>query len=225
LLNSDQVQPSHTKETMMKTRLYLLACLCSLLLNSQTSVAAEDHAVRRYTFDLSAVQELELRGSVGSMRIVPATGKELELVLEIEGNREGFFRRSKDVSGIELNVRDRGDRLVLEQTAEDTETDWTIYLPVVERTIIKFGVGKVDAEIGATDFSLDLGVGDADIEALESAAAYVDLSVGVGDARMRGGRIVDADRAFISQKIRGRGEGEHDINIDVGVGDLELVLR
>jgi hypothetical protein len=197
----------------------------SLLMASHIASADEDFVVRHYTFDLSDVQEIELRGSVGTMRIEPTDSKELELVLEIEGNRDGFFRHRKDVSEVELKVRERGDRLVLEQTEEDTETDWTIYLPVVARTVIEFGVGEVDAEIGATDLKMDVGVGDVDVVAPESDAGYIDLSVGVGDARMKGGRIVDADRAFISQDIRGRGDGDHEISIDVGVGDLDLRLR
>jgi hypothetical protein len=197
----------------------------SLLMASQFASADEDFVVRHYTFDLSEFREIELRGSVGTMRIEPAEGDELELVLEIEGKRGGFFRHSKDVSEVELEVRERGERLVLEQTEEDTETDWTVYLPVVARTVIEFGVGEVDVEIGATDLKLDVGVGDVDVVAPEGAAGFIDLSVGVGDARMKGGRIVDADRALISQDIRGRGDGDHEISIDLGVGDLDLRLR
>jgi hypothetical protein len=204
----------------------LSALLCiGLLVASRIAVADEDHVVRHYTFDLSDIYELELCGSVGTMRIESTDSNELELVLEIEGNRDGFFRGRKDVSGVELQVRERGDRLVLEQTEEDTETDWTIYLPVVARTVIEFGVGEVDAEIGATDLEVDVGVGDVDVVAPQGAAGFIDLLVGVGDARMQGGRIVDADRAFISRDIRGRGEGEHEISIKVGVGDLDLRLR
>ena len=204
-----------------------LSIMAALMLGILTAAPAhaDDYVVREYSFDLGEVEKLELRGSVGSMRIRPVDGTELQVVLEIEGNSEGWFRRHRDVDDVELEVRKRGDRLILEQTEEDTNTTWTIYLPAVTETEIDLGVGEIDAEVGATGISIDLGVGDIDVEAPEATAGRIDLSAGVGDASLHGGRVLDVDRAFVSLDLRGQGSGNLYIDIHVGVGDIDLRLR
>jgi len=53
----------------------------------------------------------------------------------------------------------------------------------------------------------------------------VDLNVGVGDARIRGGDLVDSKSAFISKRMHAEGKGQHDIEVDVGVGDVSVRLN
>ena len=79
-------------------------------------------------------------------------------------------------------------------------------------------------EIGATELEVELGVGDVNVEAPEDSVGRVDLNVGVGDARLRGGEVLDNDSVFISKSIRKKGNGAHDIEVDLGVGDADVRL-
>ena len=186
---------------------------------------AEDSVVREHSFDLSGVRELIIEGGVGSMRIRPAEGNELRLVLNIEGQNRGWFRSRKDVSGVELESRRQGDRLLLIQDERDTNTDWTVEMPVVPYLDLNLGVGEIDAEVGASEVAANVGVGEIRIEAPQASAGSVHISTGVGDARLRGAEDVDDHRAFVSKDVRGYGQGELRIDVKVGVGDAAVSLR
>jgi hypothetical protein len=200
-----------------------LTALCGLAL--ALPALAEDSVVREYTFPLTDINEVEFQASVGSMRIVPIEANEIRLVLEIESRDRGWFNRARDVSRIELESRVRGDRLVLEQDEDDTETHWTVQMPAVARTTIHMGVGEIKGEFGATELDIDLGVGEVDITAPEASTGDIALSVGVGDASLRGASEVRRDQAFVSQDVDGRGEGTFDMRIDLGVGSIDVDLE
>lgn len=206
------------------------ALLSSLLLQATmfavTSVySAEAQVSRSHRFDLGGISEIEIVGNVGEMTIVLVEGSELRLVLDIQGQDGGWFRRAKDVSGVDLESRVRDDRLLLRLDEDDTRTQWTIELPAVAATRIQLGVGEIHAAIGATDLDVELGVGSVNIEAPLSAAGRIDLSSGVGEVRVRGTRDVDSQRAFVSQNLEARGEGEHAIQARVGVGEAVVELK
>jgi hypothetical protein len=207
-----------------RTLLVPTALLCVASLAYALPAVADERVVREYAFDVSAIEEVEIRASVGSIRILPTAGDELSLVLDIEGKNSGWFRRAKDVDHVELDSDVRGDRLILEQTENNTNTEWTIRLPVVARTTLSMGVGEIDAELGATAVSIELGVGDVDLAVPRDSAGRVDLQVGVGEASLRGGRNVDTNRAFISQEVHGRGDGDQDVSVELGVGDISVSL-
>lgn len=186
---------------------------------------AEDFVVREYSFDVGDIDAIEFHGGIGAMHILPGTGSELKLVLEIEATRQGWFRRAPDISGVELQSRVDGSRLRLEQTGEDTKTTWTIELPVVARTRVKMGVGEIRAELGATAVDIELGVGSVDLTLPLATLGDVALSAGVGEAKLRGLQNRSSERSFVSQDVRGRGEGDLDARVHVGVGDIDLSAR
>lgn len=190
---------------------------------SNVALAADD-VIREHRFDLRAVDTLEIHASAGSIDIEPAMGDELEVILRIEGKDEGWFAGQRDVSEIDLEVRERKGRLVLEQTAEDTETHWRIRLPAVATTRVHLGVGSITGDLPATRLDLNLGVGEVDVDYPEQAAGVLRLKVGVGDAGIHGAADIDSRRAFVSQDISASGSGDLDVDIDVGVGNIELQL-
>ncbi len=203
----------------------LLPCIALATAVPAFAADDEDFVVREYTFPLTDIEEVELHASVGSMRIVPIEGNEIRLVLEIESNDHGWFDRKRDVSDVELESDVRGSRLVLRQTEDDTNTEWTVQLPAVARTSIEMGVGDIDAELAATELDLDLGVGEVDVSLPEASTGEVDISVGVGDASLRGADDVDREESFVSQEIQGDGAGTLDARIDVGVGEVTVTLE
>lgn len=198
-------------------------CLCGLLLAG--SSYADDRVVKEYSFDLADISEVDFQGSVGSMDFVETSGTELKIVLVIEADDGGWFGRRKDVDDVELESRVRNDRLVLKMEEEDTNTEWTVQLPAVAVTNIHMGVGEIDGVFGATELDVELGVGEVDVELPAASAGVIEVSVGVGDASLRGASHEEHDRAFISQDIRGQGDGTNEINVEVGVGDASVTLN
>jgi hypothetical protein len=225
--------PQQRGTTMLRKPEFKLRTLlpCIVVALSGAALAAdddeddrEDYVVREYSFPLTDIEEIEIHASVGQIDIVPIEGNEIRLVLEIEPSEHGWFDRRRDVSDVELESDVRGKRLVLRQTEDDTNTEWTVQMPAVARTSIEMGVGEIDAEFGATELDIDMGVGDVDVSLPESSTGDIDLAAGVGDVTLRGAHDVDNERAFVSQDVHGRGEGDMDARIDVGVGDVRLEL-
>lgn len=187
--------------------------------------ADDDYVLREYTLPLAGIEEVQIHASVGSLEIVPYDGSEVRVLLEIESAEHGWFKRQRDVSDVELDSDVRGKRLVLRQTEEGTNTEWTVQLPVVARTTIEMGVGDIDAELGATELDLELGVGDVDLVMPAHSTGDIDISVGVGDARLRGASAMEREQAFVSQDVNGHGDGTLEVQIEVGVGDVTLALE
>lgn len=183
---------------------------------------AEDSVVREHTFDLADIEAVEFQGNVGSIRILPATGTQLEIVLEIDAQDRGWFRRDVDVSTVDLQSRTSGSRLVLEQVEDHTNTTWTIRLPVVAYTRIDLGVGEIEAELGSTELDIDLGVGEVDVALPAAGIGGVALSAGVGEVNLRGIESNSNERRMVSHDLRAEGEGSADVRIEVGVGEIEL---
>jgi hypothetical protein len=207
---------------MTLPRPLLLATLCLAITQAQ---ASDDEVFRQYQFDTDGISEIEFQGNVGEMHFEASPDQQVHVELEIEAQDDGWFRRDKDLSAVELRSDVRGERLVLIQDEDDTKTTWRVQLPVVARTKVDLGVGEIDGIFGATELRVDLGVGDVDVEAPLDSTGEVDLSVGVGDARLRGGRITDTDRSFVAQDVSGEGEGDKELRVKTGVGDIEVSLR
>jgi hypothetical protein len=205
------------------SKIFTVASLFSLMFAS--AAYADDQVVREYSFDVADISEVEFQGSVGSMEFIQTTGTELKIVLVIEANDEGWFGSKRDVDDVELESRVRGDRLILEMEEEDTNTEWTVELPAVAVTNVHMGVGEIDGVFGATELDLELGVGEVDIELPAASSGDIEISVGVGDASLRGATDEEHKGAFISQDINGKGDGDNEINVEVGVGDASVTLN
>lgn len=194
------------------------------VLAAASHAMAANEVTREHQFSLDDIDTLEIHAGVGSIDILPASGERLEVIVRIEGKRDGWFRRSPDVSGLDLEQRQRGDRLILEQNTEGTETHWLIRMPAVASTRLHLGVGAITAELPATAVDIDLGVGEVQLDFPQQAAGNLHLKVGVGDAALHGAADIESSRAFVSQEISANGTGAQDIDIDVGVGNIDVQL-
>jgi hypothetical protein len=190
-----------------------------------TSVKADDQVTRYHTFNLTEIEEVEFSNNVGRLEIIPVVGNEMRIVLEIDGNRHGIFRRKVNVDNMDLEVKEHGDTLFLSFEEEDTKTEWVIEMPAVARTNIEMGVGELKIEVGATNLDIELGVGEVSVNAPETSVGRINLNVGVGEANIRGGEILDRDSVFISQSVRAQGDGDHPLEIDLGVGEINVRLE
>lgn len=217
---------STAQSTALSTALSksLPATLSFTLLVASLPVLADTKVVREHSFDLADIRSVEIHGSVGSIEVLPARGDRIELTLDIESKRDGWFDRKRDVSEVDLQSRVRNGRLILEQQEEHTETHWLVRLPEVPTTELHLGVGSIDAELGRTELDVHMGVGEVILQYPEDAAGEIRLKVGVGEASIAGDAAIQSKRAFVSQDVSASGKGDQDINVDVGVGQIELDL-
>ncbi len=187
-------------------------------------VHAANRVSRNHDFDLDDINELEINNSVGSIEMRIGDDDELHVDIDIESGDDGFFRRGKDVDDIDLDIRRRGDKLILTIDEDNIKADWYIELPALNAIDIDMGVGELDIEIGASSLAIDLGVGEIDVLAPLASTGDIEISAGVGDTTIRGINSVENKRSFVSSKSEGRGEGELSIDVEVGVGDVTVSL-
>ena len=206
-------------------KLVLMSFGVGLMTLLVTSVKADDQVTRYHTFDLDQVEEVEFSNNVGRIEITPVNGNEMRIVMDIESNRHGLFRRQVNVDNMDLEVKERDDTLFLSFEEKGAKAEWVIEMPAVARTNIEMGVGELKLEVGATNLDIELGVGEVSVIAPEDSVGRINLNVGVGEADIRGGEILDRDSVFISQSVRAQGNGDHPQEIDLGVGDINLRLE
>jgi hypothetical protein len=206
-------------------KLVLMSFGVGLMTLLVTSVKADDQVTRYHTFDLDQVEEVEFSNNVGRIEITPVNGNEMRIVMDIESNRHGLFRRQVNVDNMDLEVKERDDTLFLSFEEKGAKAEWVIEMPAVARTNIEMGVGELKLEVGATNLDIELGVGEVSVIAPEDSVGRINLNVGVGEADIRGGEILDRDSVFISQSVRAQGNGDHPQEIDLGVGEINLRLE
>ncbi len=207
----------------MLKKIILLAVLVFTLIGFMP-LQAQDRVTRMHQFDLDGIEEIEINNAVGSIELNIVEGSELRVELELEGDREGFFRRRRDVGNVDLALEEDDDRLSLSIDDDDVTAHWTVFMPEVSLIDIDLGVGEIDAEIGASSLQINVGVGDVEVEAPLKEIGDIHVSSGVGDARIRGADNVDQSRQIVSEQSDARGEGIHDIDIEVGVGSAIVRL-
>lgn len=203
----------------------LAISLLAATLGFASAVHAADSVIKNYSFPLDDIDEISIHGSVGSMHFIQTDKPEITVVLEISHQDKRWFDDDDmDLDAIELESRVRNGRLTLEQTEEETSTEWTIEMPARATTRVELGVGEIEGEFGQTELSVDLGVGEVDIEIAESGVGDINLSTGVGEANLSGAASEYENRAFVSHDVRGEGEGTMDLDVSVGVGEIDVHL-
>ncbi|MDX1492314.1 MAG: hypothetical protein R3332_13615 [Pseudohongiellaceae bacterium] len=199
-----------------------------LIAGTQVTLASDHHVVREHIIDASDITEFRIDAGVGVLDVDPSEDNELRIELEIEGNRQGFFRRGKrDVTDLDVEIKKRGDILYVElndDDFDDLELHWRITLPSLERTHLDLSVGQINAKLGATALDVELGVGEANISAPHTYVGNIEVDVGVGSAKLRGADNIKSDRAIVSEEVVGNGFGHMDMTVDVGVGEANVKL-
>lgn len=214
------------KTTMQKMSWIVVAFVASLsMLTLNTAVSASDEVERYHEISVADVNHVVLKNSVGSVYVEQGEGTELTIRAVFEGKRSGIMRRTKDVSDMDVEIRERRGVLTISFSENNVESTWHVTLPAVAKLDVDLGVGLVDVKVGATAVNIDLGVGDAKVEGLISEAGAVSANVGVGSATIRGAHDVKTKRAIVAETTSGRGDGEYPISIDIGVGDAGIRLR
>jgi hypothetical protein len=204
----------------------MLAAISSLMAVGPIAIAADNVGTVKHVYSAAGVTRLVVDNRVGEVRIRPGTGDAYEVIVNLEGNRHGLMRKLKSVDGLDITAKTSNGRLYLKFNEDDVEADWTILLPTAlpEEVGINLGVGQVDLLAPTSAISIDLGVGDADVTTSKANAGDITLTVGVGEASVRG--VPSAVKASgVASNVSSKGEGARDVTVTVGVGDASVVLN
>lgn len=210
---------------MTMNRFARYAAIAILLPFSVVALAQAADGKVSHTFDLGGIENVVINNAVGEIKLRTIEGTEAQVTVEFEVKGRGFFRRKPDVGEQDIEIWQRGDTLSLGYKENNVNAVWTIRLPAVTSIELKQGVGAVDAVIGASNFIADLGVGDIKVTAPRDSAGHVEVSSGVGAARITGTDEVDSRRRVVSESAAAKLAGNAKIEATVGVGDVEVKLR
>ncbi len=204
----------------------VFALVASLAAVGSIAAAADNVNTVKHVYSAAGVSRLSVDNRVGEVRIRPGTGDSYEVIVNLEGNRHGLMRKLKSVDGLDITAKTSNGRLHLKFNEDDVEADWTILLPkaLPEEVGVNLGVGEVDLVAPSAAISIDLGVGDVDVTTTKASAGDITLTVGVGEASVRG--IPNAVKASgLGSDVRSKGDGTRDVTVTVGVGDASVVLN
>jgi hypothetical protein len=209
----------------MKNLAALLPISC-FLMASPIAVAADNTRTVKHIYPANGISRLVVDNRVGEVSIRPGTGVAYEVTVNLEGNRHGLMRQLKSVDGLDIGAKTSNGRLHLKFNEDDVDADWTILLPkaLPEEVGVNLGVGTIDLVAPSSAISIDLGVGDVDVTTRTASAGEITLTVGVGEASVRG--VPSSVKASgVASNVSSKGDGERDVSVTVGVGDASVVLN
>ena len=204
----------------------VFALVASLAAVGSIAAAADNLNTVKHVYSAAGVSRLSVDNRVGEVRIRPGTGDSYEVIVNLEGNRHGLMRKLKSVDGLDITAKTSNGRLHLKFNEDDVDADWTILLPkaLPEEVGVNLGVGEVDLVAPSAAISIDLGVGDVDVTTAKASAGDITLTVGVGEASVRG--TPNAVKASgVASNVSTKGDGSRDVTVTVGVGDASVVLN
>jgi hypothetical protein len=206
--------------------LFALVTVAGMMAISPPVLAADHVATVKHTYPSNGIDRLVVDNRVGEVRIRPGTGDSYEVTVNLEGNRHGLMRKLKTVQGLDIAGKTSNGRLHLKFNEDDVDADWTILLPkqLPEEVTVNLGVGQVDLSAPNSAISVDLGVGDVDVSTTKASAGDIALTVGVGEASVRGTPSV-VKASGVASNVNTKGDGSRDVTVTVGVGDASVVLN
>lgn len=208
---------------MKKIAFTMITAFAFALLSMSVSSANEDKVT--HTFDLGGIDTVVINNAVGDVTLRTGNSNQAKVTVTFEVKGRGFFRRKPDVANLDIDTWQHDSTLALSFKENNVNASWVITMPAVTNIEIQQGVGAIDAVIGASHFTVDLGVGDIKVTAPLASVGKVDVSSGVGAARITGSDKVESRRRVVTESADLRLEGEFNIDATVGVGDVAVRLR
>src|SRR5690554_620298 len=115
----------------------------------------EKHINAEYT--VHAGTEVEFDSGVGSIQFERADGDVLQVSIRAYKDDDAIFDKKGNVDDAELNVRQMGNRLILEVANQDgIQLDWVVKLPQVASIETDLGVGEISGELWVSNMNIDI---------------------------------------------------------------------
>ncbi len=199
-------------------------CAVVIIMAFGMSMAFADEK-RSYQFDVSKISTLKVDLSIGSIVVEHSDTESIDIEMTLSGEGSRWFRRSADLSKMDLDSDIRGSELTISFDEKGAKADLHIRLPATSELHINLGVGTVELLLAQSDLiEVDLGVGTIEIDMLKEFAGDITLSAGVGETTAKGADNVTTSRAFVSSDLSARGVGATPIQGNVGVGSASISL-
>lgn len=187
------------------------------------AASQEKHLEAEYS--VNANTQVEFDSGVGSIKFERAEGDVLQVRIRAYKDDDAFFDKKGNVEDAELNVRQMGNRLILEVSGQDgIQLDWVVKVPKVARIETDLGVGEISGELWVADMNIDIGVGEVDL-VIHGDYATIKTDVGVGDSKIRGPGSIENNRFLMTANSRATSAGTARISVDAGVGDINLNIQ
>ena len=212
---------------MPKKFAFLLATAC--LIAPHANAATVRTLEEELRLETGEILDLDL--PVGELKLRGTSDSKAEIVVEIECKRSRR-RCERAAEDLELRTRKRGDNLLVELDGWPTwgtsglSVTVTVNVPDGHPVIIDMGVGKVDVRGLKFDLTIDLGIGDVEVEMDAEFVHSVILDSGIGRSSVAfEGQRIAGKRSFLGDKVRwSEGEGNARIRIDLGIGAIDVDL-
>lgn len=199
-------------------------CTVILLLSFSISMAFADET-KSYQFDATEVHTLKVDVSIGSIIVEHTDLSTINIDMTLREDSNGWFRRSADLSSMDLDYHIRDSVLSLGFDEKRAKADLHIRIPATHEMSITLGVGTVELLLAQSDLiEVDLGVGSIEIDMLQEFAGDIELSAGVGETSVTGAGNVKTNRAFVSSDLFASGQGNSTVYGNVGVGSVSISL-
>lgn len=234
-----------------------LMLLSSLALAGLAQAADDTERRFNATHDAADIQTVELEANVGQVRMETTDEDKVivEVTVTPDDDDDWFGHSERVLERIrkaELKHELRGSTLVLSldyprnrNGDDDIEEEWLIRMParmaadvnlnVGELEIrglaggvsAEVNVGELDINVERGDVSAEVNVGELSIVSRTDSPGEFDLSVNVGDARLRiNGESIEPERGWIGGSLEHDAGGEDDISAETNVGDVRVeVIR
>jgi hypothetical protein len=212
---------------MPKKFAFLLATAC--LIAPHANAATVRTLEEELRLETGEILDLDL--PVGELKLRSTSDSTVEMVVEIECKRSR--RRCESAAeDLELRTRKRGDTLRVDL---DGWPSWgtsglsvkvTVAVPEGHPVVVDMGVGKVDIRGLKSDLTIDLGIGDVEVEMDAEFVQSVSLDSGIGESSVAfDGQHISGKRSFLGDEVRwSEGEGNARIRIDLGIGAIDVDL-
>lgn len=191
---------------------------------TKPAIANDSTTFKRVEHQVSVAEQGQfvIHNNVGSLDIRYAEQPYVSVEVTFEGQRSGVFRRTTDVSNMDIEIRQSNDKLELSFDENNVNARWVIVAPAFATTRIHQGVGSLKSQYFSGNTTINLGVGDVEIQLDPALLADFDARVGVGAVSAQGLENTHSNRKIVSETVTASGNGDYQLAIDVGVGDIRV---
>ncbi|MDX1455294.1 MAG: hypothetical protein R3217_07570 [Gammaproteobacteria bacterium] len=225
--------------------------LAALILLPASALADPEPRTFNATVPASNLDSIELDANVGSVFIEGGDGDQVIIEVVLKAN-DSWHSSDEDaarrIQAAELHKEVHGKTLRLSLdyrnsgNGESLNEEWTIKMPASLRGIYELNVGEmeiigmaadIEAEVNVGeldirslkgDIKAEVNVGEIDIESATASPGDMDLSVNIGDTRLRiNGERIEGDRSgWVGADTKHDAGGDDDIEAEVNVGEIRV---
>jgi hypothetical protein len=200
--------------------------LLGVALFASVDASARDCRTIEQSFDAAGLEKLAVSVHVGELDVQPSADGQVHVSVEVCSRNTWFGLRKSKVDTALMDAEQAGGKLELGIRQDKFEEKWTVRMPATLALGAELGVGAMTITGLSDDISLEVGVGDAEINGKAADYGHVSGEAGVGDIALDAtGGERRSERAVVSDSLTWVADGAATIEAEVGVGDVQITLE